>query len=132
MVVSVCNVKYIDIKSIESDELHVININSFVKHSADFQCEKYEDLHKAVLENSPEGYMCIEPLALFHEVMWSCGLSKENGVVKRVTTCRDQLHHAIEESEYNLLVTNVSHKDPILICVDVVSVGPDMRVMLST
>lgn len=116
-----CVVKYIHLKSVDVDKLHTL---------ADYELElkrvlhsSYEELHEQVFQNCPAGYACAEPLALYHELLWSSGLAlRRDG--RRAVLERDVLHHAIEAGEYDLF-WNVPN--PVgTICVDVVeSPRPD-------
>jgi len=115
---NVCVVKYIDIRSMQADD-PVYNIDKFVKGEKTIEHGTYEDLHDKVFSNSPQTYRCIEPLALHHEVLWSNGIVFVNGVDKRGYVGRDQLHHAIEEQEYNILWNGVDTHKPLPIFVDV-------------
>ena len=76
----------------------------------------YEELHDEVFKAAPEGYKCVEPIALYHEVLWTVGLNA-NGV-------RDELHHALEREEYDMLKPGRAHtdwkkKEPLSLCVDI-------------
>jgi hypothetical protein len=122
--VNVCRVKYIHLGLDKSpNEYHV---------AKDYElCEKiirhndFEDMHERVLEQCPAGFECREPLALFHEVMWSCGIvvDEGSGELKRAALERDELHHAIEKDEYNILWApgeRVKVDEALSICVDIV------------
>ena len=52
----------------------------------------YGELHAAVQAACPRGFVCEEPLALFHEVQW-----RQRGPPTHA------LHHALEVGEYPLL-----------------------------
>jgi len=76
----------------------------------------YEELHDEVFKAAPEGYKCVEPIALYHEVLWHVGLNV-NGV-------RDELHHALEREEYDMLrpgraCSDWKKKEPLSLCVDI-------------
>jgi hypothetical protein len=76
----------------------------------------YEELHDAVFKAAPKDYKCVEPIALYHEVLWTVGLNA-NGV-------RDELHHALEREEYDMLKPTKAHegwmkKSPLSLCVDI-------------
>ena len=99
--------------------------NCILHDPADFELDQkvvehstYDELHNEVFRNCPEGYECIEPIALRHEVLWSLGMNflrDENG---NLVAERDELHHALEEKEYWTL----NWRDPyhmICLCVDV-------------
>jgi hypothetical protein len=98
--------------------------------SAHVEHSTYEQLHAAVLKACPKGFVCREPLALFHEVLWSSGviLVKETGENARVRLERDELRHAIEEGEYEVLwgSEKSATNSPLSICVDVVEEGGDV------
>ena len=72
-----CNVKYIDISSIDTAE-SVNTIDKFVRRELVAFHNEYRGLHKYVFENAPSGYVCVEPLALHHEVLWPCGIAFRN------------------------------------------------------
>jgi hypothetical protein len=76
----------------------------------------YEELHDEVFKAAPVGYKCVEPIALYHEVLWHVGLNA-NGV-------RDELHHALEREEYDMLrpgrgCSDWKKKEPLSLCVDI-------------
>ena len=76
----------------------------------------YEELHDEVFKAAPEGYVCVEPIALYHEVLWTVGLNA-NGA-------RDELHHALERDEYDFLRPGNVHRgwkktSPLSLCVDI-------------
>ena len=76
----------------------------------------YEELHDEVFKAAPKGYVCVEPIALYHEVLWTVGL-KADGV-------RDELHHALERDEYDFLRPGNVHRgwkkaSPLSLCVDI-------------
>ena len=76
----------------------------------------FDELHEKVLEACPANYKCVEPIALYHEVMWSMGLDfSERGVV------RDELHHALEEWEYSMLTKG----DTLSLSVDIERTSSD-------
>ena len=71
-----------------------------VEHSS------FRELHREVFRRCPNGYMCIEPIALRHEVTWTRAGDE------------DRLIHALEEKEYK----DLDWSDPyhmICLCVDV-------------
>jgi hypothetical protein len=116
-----CNVKYIDIAS-ACDEGGLHNINEFVRHEEVIGHTSYNGLVTTIFETQlPQTirgvYKCIQPLALYHEVLWSSGITIVNGVCIRQVTGHDQLHHAIEAGEYQILQTE--REDPLSICVDI-------------
>ena len=80
----------------------------------------FEDLHDKVFKAAPDDYVCTEPIALYHEVLWNAGLKAVGGIL-----VRDELHHALEEWEYGMLGPGKAHKDwkkrtPLSLCVDIV------------
>jgi hypothetical protein len=77
----------------------------------------YDELHDAVFSQCPEPYQCTEPIALYHEVLWSMGLKQRDG-----RCVRDELHHALERWEYDKVV-----KDGGVLCVDIIRTLPDRR-----
>ena len=109
-------VKYICIAELED------NIDKFKKAEKTTEPiyhSTYDDLHSEVFSKCPVGYQCLEPIALFHEVMWSMGL-RRNENNKHV---RDELHHALERWEYGVL----QQPSMASLCVDIVkltSSGP--------
>ncbi len=115
-----CKVKYIHLAAVDPSRFHVATdyelCTEIVQHS------KYEELHEAVFDKCPKGFVCKEPLALYHEVLWSSGIrviecTGENEIVRLE---RDELHHAIEEGEYSVLWNPAKPSNPLLsVCVDV-------------
>ena len=109
-------VKYICIDELED------NIDKFEKAEKTTEHvshSTYDDLHTKVFSKCPLGYQCVEPIALYHEVLWSMGLRK-NENKKHV---RDELHHALERWEYEIL----RQSSLASLCVDIVkltSSGP--------
>lgn len=101
--VNVCNVKYIHLASVDPSALHVAA--EYEMKTARVEHRTYEELHEAVFGACPGGYVCMEPLALFHEVLWSTGIrvTESTGECERVQLERDELHHALEEGEYEKL-----------------------------
>ena len=120
-----CSVKYIFAPPTESPELYTAKY--FEICTADVLHDKYEGLHAAVFESCPQGYSCIEPLALYHEVLWYHGI--RNG--KNITMERDDLHHAINEEEYSVLWGKGVKVSPVTICVDVERFQGDSVLCLS-
>ena len=105
-----CTVKYIHLRDVPPADLH--SISDYEMHKTTVFHSTFNELHTAVFEACPMGWVCQEPLALHHEVMWSTGVVS-NGVV----LSRDHLKHAIEESEYGILWRTSS--TCISICVDI-------------
>ena len=108
-----CAIKYIHLRPDATP--------SVLHEPADFELEQklirhssFQELHNEVFLQCHEGYVCVEPIALRHEVLWSLGMRKdENGNFER-----DELIHALEEKEYRTL----NWRDPyhlICLCVDV-------------
>jgi hypothetical protein len=114
-----CIVKYIHLSSVDPTRFHTAT--EYELHKATVQHNTYEEMHEAVFSACPTGYECTEPIALYHEVLWSNGLRVVNaaGEQERVRLERDELHHAIEEGEYDILFRSTS-TTPLSICVDVV------------
>ena len=116
---NVCRVKYIDIALINTLD-SIKEIDRFVRCERTIWHDKYQTLHKSVFANAPAGFVCVEPLALHHEVLWSSGITFSNGVGERKVMERDQLHHAIEEGEYGILwAAGNKSSDPLSIFVDI-------------
>jgi hypothetical protein len=99
---NVCKVKYIDISLINTID-SINEVDRFVKCQKTIMHDTYETLHDSVFNKAPAGFVCVEPLALHHEVLWSSGISFSNDIGERKVMVRDQLHHAIEEGEYGIL-----------------------------
>ena len=80
----------------------------------------FDELHTKVFKGAPDDYVCTEPIALYHEVLWPEGLKARRGVL-----VRDELHHALEEWEYGILRTDGAPKEwkgkrVLSLCVDIV------------
>ena len=115
-----CVVKYIHLANIDPCLFHTTADYEMCKVAVEHST--YDELHKAVFIHCPKGYVCKEPLALYHEVLWSSGIKvvKETGESERVWLERDELRHAIEEGEYDLLWVRGRPLGALLsICVDV-------------
>ena len=123
--IHVCAVKYIDIDLVDPTCLHTATAYELcikpVQHTS------YEEMHEAVFTLCPDGYDCKEPIALYHEVLWACGLRWVNADGEKDGRLeRDELHHAIEEGEYKILFGSPATA-PLSVCVDVVK-RPDSAV----
>jgi hypothetical protein len=108
-----CAVKYVFVPSSDVPVFH--SADDFVIHTVTVLHDGYESLHDRVFKACPLGYACMEPLALYHEVLWYHGIRNGENVVLE----RDDLHHAIDESEYEMLWGRGVAKSPVSICVDV-------------
>ena len=112
-------IKYIFVNA-EEDSVNEANVlEKFEKHKTTITHSNFEELHSAVFSACPKGFKCVEPIALFHEVLWSLGIKiNSRGESKRCLIERDELHHAIEESEYGLLKWKST---PVIsLCVDII------------
>ena len=102
-------VKYICVDELEDDiDLfqRAEKITLQIAHSS------YDDLHERVFQGCPVGYQCVEPIALYHEVLWSAGWGRTD----QGKHVRDELHHALERWEYDTaLLPSVTS-----LCVDIV------------
>jgi hypothetical protein len=112
-------IKYICVDELEQDMdrfKHAERETRWVFHS------NFDELHREVFENVTPPYVCTEPIALYHQVLWSVGLKTVGG-----RCVRDELHHALESWEYDMLKPNRAHRDwkkPLSLCVDIVRGGP--------
>ena len=109
-------VKYICVEELVDD---IDRFEKAEKETKWIHHSTYDDLHEQVFNKCPMGYQCIEPIALYHEVLWSVGWRREdNG--KHV---RDELHHALERWEYTTL------RPPSMnsLCVDIVQLTSSDR-----
>ncbi len=115
---NVCTVKYIHLSSIDPNCFHTTA--DYEMHKAVVEHSTFEGLHEAVFNACPAGYVCREPLALFHEVLWSSGIKIMQTTGEPVRLERDELHHAIDENEYSVLwKPSKPSQTPLSICVDV-------------
>jgi hypothetical protein len=108
-------IKYICVEELEQDIDkfdHAETLELEVPHSS------FDELHEAVFSNCPTGYHCTEPIALFHEVLWSMGLKHTGG-----RCVRDELHHALERWEYDML--HAKDNTLLSLCVDIVRTSSD-------
>jgi hypothetical protein len=87
----------------------------FERGAAWVEHRTYGELHAAVLAACPRGFVCEEPLALFHEVQW-----RQRGPPTHA------LHHALEVGEYPLLPLLLAWP-MITICVGVHALAPAPR-----
>ncbi len=115
-----CKVKYIHLAAVDPNLFHVAT--DYELATKIVQHRKFKELHEAVFNQCPEGFVCKEPLALHHEVLWSSGIRvvESTGENEIVRLEQDELHHAIEEGEYSVLWNPSKPSNPLLsICVDV-------------
>ena len=119
-----CKVKYICLQYADPDVCFHTQ-EQYVIRSLDVEHTTFETLHEAVFSRCPDGFVCKEPLALHHEVLWSNGIRFIAGSNKfeRVLLERDELHHVIEAWEYPVLwnasTSTDSAKSLLSVCVDV-------------
>jgi hypothetical protein len=108
-------VKYICAEEIEDD---IDEFKKAEKIEIEIAHSTYDELHEKVFQECPEGYQCVEPIALYHEVLWSVGWGKTAGG-KHI---RDELHHALERWEYTTLRGGIANARPSMasLCVDIV------------
>jgi hypothetical protein len=126
-----CIVKYIHIDSVDPDLFR--DTKEYEMHSVKIRHDSYENLHDQVFASCPANYVCREPLALFHEVLWSRGIQVDlsTGERKWVRSERDELRHAIERLEYPVLWNSrTGSGTPLSICVDVDAVDLVQRTRL--
>lgn len=110
-------IKYICVDELEQDIEkfdHAEKESKWVFHS------DFDELHQEVFSNCPQPYACTEPIALYHHVLYSMGLKSTDG-----RCVRDELHHALERWEYDMLLPGKAHGDwkkqsPLSLCVDIV------------
>ena len=114
-----CTVKYIHLKTVDPDRMQCHALADYELQSTLIRHSSYEDLHEQVFTKCPTGYVCTEPLALYHELLWSRGLSvRRDDSAGPAVVERDVLHHAIELGEYDLFWGTA--ENPVkTICVDV-------------
>ena len=79
--------------------------------------ETFVEMHDKVIKECPETYKCIEPIATYHQLLWSIALSKKGDKLRRK---QDTLHHAIDEMEYELLNGKFDE-----VWVDIVKIGKE-------
>lgn len=109
VVMNKCMVKYINPYKPTIEDSSKATIDDFVCCTASVEHSNYEELHTAVERGCPRGFVCEEPIALHHEVLWM--INRES------SRKQDVLHHAIEVGEYDeLWKTNTS---TVSVCVDV-------------
>jgi hypothetical protein len=114
-----CIVKYICVDNADPAALVTDALAQFERHKTSIVHSNFEELHAAVFSGCPAGFRCVEPIALYHEVLWSMGLRVGNG--GRCVIARDELHHALEEGEYGLLRWNAP--PALSLCVDILPTG---------
>ena len=112
-VVTQTEIKYICVEEIEQD---IDKFEHAEKETKRISHTTFDELHDRVFAACPAGYACTEPIALYHEVLWSLGLKTVNG--RRV---RDELHHALETWEYGMLTSGKT----LSLCVDIVRTFSD-------
>ena len=128
-----CTVKYIHLESIDPMRFHVSV--DYEMSTVQVRHSTYDELHQAVFDACPKGFVCTEPLALYHEVLWSTGvkIKQSTGESELLHLERDELHHAIE-GEYAILWGRDDKSHAVLsICVDVVKDNalPDNSTLIS-
>jgi hypothetical protein len=107
-------VKYIHLKVAAGESgINYHEVKDYELATKNVEHRAYGELHSKTRFHCPSGYRCIEPLALYHEVVWTTNSE------------RDVLHHAIEEQEYSSLW--VDGTGPRSICVDVVQFNKEVR-----
>ena len=118
-----CTVKYIHMKDgIPKDTLHNLEDYEFAK--ADVAHGSFQELLDAVHLHCPPSYVCVDPVALHHEILWESSL-RLNPAGTHYVVERDQLFHAIDEVEYARLQWTVEPKTPgakphlLSVCVDI-------------
>jgi hypothetical protein len=124
---NMCNVKYIhlDPAKIDPDCAKPVEFHEAIDYEfcmKPIRHNDFADMHRKVVDKCPNGFECREPLALFHEVMWSCGseVDEESGERRWVRLERDRLRHAIEKDEYNILWPDgKADGETLSICVDI-------------
>ena len=94
--------------------------DKFVIHRCHVEHQTFGELHHKVFRGCPPDYICVEPIALHHEVLWTMGFVPSVGVNGNRFVERDQLRHAVEEQEYESLPWNEINS----FCVDVVRRKP--------
>ena len=102
-------VKYICVAELEDD---IDKFQRAEKIAPTIAHYSYEDLHDKVFRACPAGYQCVEPIALYHEVLWSAGW----GRTAQGKHVRDELHHALEPWEYEATL----RPSMASLCVDIV------------
>ena len=98
-----CTIKYINVAKGQGKKF--CELVDFEEAARPICHETFEEMCAAVKRECPEPFVCVEPIAFYHEVMWDA-----NGA------CRDVLRHAIEAAEYDCVCWD-AHKS---LCVDVV------------
>lgn len=89
-----CVVKYIHLKSIDPTTLHTTEDFEFSK--AQISHSSFEEMENWVKLKCPHDFVCFDPVALHHEVLWRTSLrANGNGIVEV-----DQLFQPIDDLDY--------------------------------
>ena len=98
-------VKYIHLKDVDPFLLHTTRDYEF--YSAVIGHSSYEEMEKRACELCPEGFVCLDPIALHHEVPWKTSLTTgKNGMVEL-----DQLFRPIDAADYTAIRWGASRDD---------------------
>jgi hypothetical protein len=92
-----CVVKYIHLKDIDPEVLHTTDDYELSK--AAISHSSYEEMEQRVAENCPANFMCYQPIALHHEVLWRTRLRKNGKNVVEV----DHLFQPIDCVDYTAI-----------------------------
>lgn len=108
-----CVVKYIHLKDLDHTHLH--NLSDYEYSTAHLTHSDYPDLEAKVHAACPEGFVCVDPIALHHQLLWESSLRATHlGVIER-----DNLYHAIDAGDYSDIQWGKTNTPPISICVEI-------------
>lgn len=112
-----CMVKFIHLEDMNPTHLHTLAdyeySTAYVSHS------NYAELETNVHAACPNGFKCIDPIALHHEILWESSLKVTPRADGHHVVERDNLFHAIDESDYTDIHWTKPNCDPISVCVEI-------------
>ena len=100
-------IKYIHLKETTNPKLNFHRLEDFEYKKTIFVHYTYDHLVKQIKTLCPEGFQCVHPLALHHEVSWDMRHEQH------------QLHRPIDQLDYALL--NWRKSPPTPVCVEIES-----------
>ena len=102
------SIKYIHLTS-DATERSMLTLEDYEFMTMTLVHDSFDGLLELVKTNCPDGYKCLYPLALHHEVLW------------RIDGETDQLYRPIDTQEYDLI--NWDRPPVISLCVEILQTG---------
>jgi len=95
-----CVVKYIHLKDLDPEILHTVKDYEYRK--AIICHDSYDAMVEMVSSRCPDGFTCIHPITLHHEVLWITSLVAN----PRGEVSTDHLFQPIDSSDYAVIQWN--------------------------